>query len=362
MPSVDTEQCSSEGNTQQQKPSPSSGRKPATPTKLGDLFAPLLREACDNRLGTIGWFRADWQRGGAKTGRAKYTLRPDQFQHPVKRTRPDNGTVQVVVKIPIRPSEYIWNKRMQPDEEDPNGITAQIFESSTELSQYDFIWVVMERFAAGPLFGIKRKDAVALVSESAARFYRRANRFKVDKELRHEDWPVLIERARQSCRNEALPNPQVWHKAIKSLQKIGPILFEEWESRPLTGWIHGDLHPANVMSRSDDDPKDPAMLIDFAEVRPGHWIEDAVYFERLFWARRSVIESNPPARLFDKARKKLGIPGAGDASVEGDVTRLANIRRVLLAATAPAYLRSEGNPTYLASCLDVLEKTLPKVK
>jgi len=321
---------------------------------VGDQFAPLLREACGGRLSSIGWFRADWQRGGAKTGRAWWDLSHADGEEETGEPR----RVEVVVKIPVGPVEFAWNARMQPEEGDPHGITAKTYASSMSIGGYDLAWIVMERFPAGPLFGLKRKDAMKLTADAAARFYHRASRYGIDREKRVEDWPLLLERARDACRNEALPNSQNWSDAIKSLQKHGKSWIDEWTHRPITGWVHGDLHPANVMSRSDDNPDDPAMLIDLAEVRPGHWIEDAVYLERIYWAWRSILNGRDPVKLIAKARKQYGIEGAGDASVEGDVSRLATIRRALLAATAPAYLRSEGNPTYLAACLNVLQTSV----
>ena len=324
---------------------------------VGDLFEPLLQEASEGRLGPIGWFRADWQRGGAKTGRAEWTLADGEVVHPVKGDRTESGKARVVVKIPVGPVEYLWNERMQPDGEDEHGITARTFASGKTIGGYDFAWIVMERFRSGPLFGVKRKDAIDLAADAAARFYRRATRYVVDTAKRLEDWPALLERAREACRSEMLPKSQEWHSAIKRLQKQGQGWIREWTERPITGWIHGDLHPANVMSRSDD-AEDPAMLIDLAAVRPGHWIEDAVYLERIYWARRSLIDGHDPVSLIGNARKRYGLAGLCD---EGDVHHLAQIRRALLAATAPAYLKSEGSPTYLTACLSVLEEMLKKL-
>ena len=48
---------------------------------------------------------------------------------------------------------------------------------------------------------------------------------------------------------------------------------------------------------------------------------------------------------------RLVVVGADDA-------RLAMIRRVLLAATAPRFLKTEGHPRHLEACLGQLEKTL----
>ena len=53
---------------------------------------------------------------------------------------------------------------------------------------------------------------------------------------------------------------------------------------------------------------------------------------------------------------KLGLP------VDDDATRLATIRRALLAGTAPCFLKSEGHPVYLEACVGQLEKALTELK
>jgi hypothetical protein len=44
-----------------------------------------------------------------------------------------------------------------------------------------------------------------------------------------------------------------------------------------------------------------------------------------------------------------------------DYAALANVRRVLMGATAPAFLEKEGNPKYLRAALEHVEKLLPLV-
>jgi hypothetical protein len=61
-------------------------------------------------------------------------------------------------------------------------------------------------------------------------------------------------------------------------------------------------------------------------------------------------------KVIAAARKKLGL------RVETDYPRLAMIRRALLAATAPKFLKSEGHPAYLDSCLNWLEIALNDLK
>jgi len=97
------------------------------------------------------------------------------------------------------------------------------------------------------------------------------------------------------------------------------------------------------------------MLIDLAEVRAGHWLEDAVYLERLYWTRPERIAASPPVKLIGKKRAERGLRNDENAA------RLADIRRVLLAGSAPAFLRTEGNPVVLKATLDVLEETVQRL-
>ncbi|MFG0330417.1 MAG: phosphotransferase [Phycisphaerales bacterium] len=316
---------------------------PAAPAGLGHLLAPAVQQACGGRLETVSWFRADWQRGGALTGRSRFHL--EEKAEPI----------DVIVKVPVGPGEYLWNHRLQPNESDPNGITAMLFASGLELSGYDLAWIVIERFPEGPLFGLKRDDAIELMADAAARFYRRASDYPVDRRPRREDWDALTDRARENTATNRLPDRQRWRKAVKATQKQLKSLLSEWSDRAEVMWIHGDLHPANCMSRSNR-PEDPAMLIDLAEVRAGHWIEDAIYLERMYWPRRDYLKNHPVVRLIADRRKALGL------EVEDGVSRLADIRRTLLAATAPAFMKSEGHPSYLAACLETLEQSLSRLK
>ena len=100
----------------------------------------------------------------------------------------------------------------------------------------------------------------------------------------------------------------------------------------------------------------PVALIDLAEVRAGHWVEDAVYLERQFWARPKHLDAARPVKTLAAARRRLGLP------VQDDYPRLAMARRVLLAATAPGFLKSEGDPRHLDACLGWLERALSELK
>jgi Ser/Thr protein kinase RdoA (MazF antagonist) len=165
----------------------------------------------------------------------------------------------------------------------------------------------------------------------------------------------LVEGARESLQVNDVPRRSQWRAMIKKLRgRLGPIVAE-WEARDAGHWLHGDLHLANVMSR-DSMESGPVCLIDFGEVRSGHWVEDAIYLERQLWARPQRLKAHKPAREIAAARRSLGL------TVDEDYPRLAMIRRALMAATAPRFLKSEGDPRHLDACLDWLERALVELK
>jgi len=104
------------------------------------------------------------------------------------------------------------------------------------------------------------------------------------------------------------------------------------------------------MCRSAE-PNAQVSLIDLAEVHAGHWVEDAVYLERQLWGHKSRLKASRPVHAMATARKALGM------RVDDDFNSLVDIRRLLLAATAPAFMQSEGDPRYLAACLEQLQMT-----
>src|SRR5690606_21050581 len=115
------------------------------------------------------------------------------------------------------------------------------------------------------------------------------------------------------------------------------------------GWCHGDLHLANAMTR-DAPPNGPAVLFDFAKARVGHWVQDAIYFEHLFWARPQRLKGRKLAKHIAHERKRLGLP------VDPDWARLAEVYRSLLAMATPAVLDHDGDPVHLQACLSILER------
>ncbi len=321
---------------------------------LAESLAGPLAELCDARLSEIRWFRTDWQRGGAATAHATW------------RDRPGEAARRVVVKLPVNNRELTWMRRIQdPDSIDPatGGClrtapdpthAPRLFASGERLDHYELAWIVIEELPHGPLGGRWHDDHIARIAEAIAAFAARVAAYAVDRGARHEDWEGLVGRARDALRENLIADRQRWRDALRTVSSRLDGLAEEWESREPLEWIHGDLHFANAMSRSAMEAG-PVCLIDFAEVRPGHWIEDAVYLERQLWARPERLRARRPVKAIAEARRAAGVESPGDFN------RLATLRRCLLAATAPAFLKSEGAPPYLAACLARLETSIAQL-
>lgn len=314
---------------------------PADSRSLASSLAPLVAEACDGRLSEIRWFKTDWQRGGAATGHATFQL-------------PDGGVAPVILKMPVVRRELIWTKRLQnPNDDAP--VVPKLYACGETINGYDLAWIVIECFEHGPLGLQWNDDHVARVAEAAARFYKAASAFPVDQGPRVEDWHDLLRQASENVKTNNVASRQQWTGAIKTLRQRLDKLLEEWNARDVNQWLHGDLHLANAMSRVSLH-SGPVCLIDLAEVHAGHWIEDAVYLERQFWARPDLLKATKPVKAIADARKQFGL------CVESDYPRLAMIRRALLAATAPKFIKSEGHPAYLEACLKRLEIALNELK
>lgn len=177
------------------------------------------------------------------------------------------------------------------------------------------------------------------------------------------------------------------------------MLLRRWSTRRLNAWCHGDLHGGNALRRADGS----CVLIDLALIHPGHWLEDALYLERVCWSRmqaksradtaaraagngwhgqhfgdrhafshhgagshagehkgekhRNGTADQSPSMLSQMAgfRRELGL------ACDDDYGMLANVRRVLMAACAPAWIQREGNPLHLAHALELIQKLLPMV-
>ncbi len=303
---------------------------------LGQSLSPALRRVNTDRLGPITWFRTDWQRSGASTGRAIWTSE-------------DGTTSEVVVKIPVSEREFRWLRRLQ-DAPTPLPVP-RLFASGDTLEDYHLGWVIIEYLPFGPIGAKWHDDHLERITLAAARFQGAASLHPVDRDLKHEDWEALLKRSREAARGRDLAAVTRWRKALKMASKHLDQLVEKWHRRTPIGWIHGDLHLANGMSREVDEGS-PVVLIDLAEVRPGHWVEDAVYLERLNWARPERLKGRNPVKLLASARRRLGL------EIGSEYPRLADIRRILLASCVPAFLRTEGVPTYVQAALEQLENGL----
>ncbi len=312
------------------------------PTFAKNLL-PTLIEACKGHLGPVSWFRADWQRGGASTGRAIWTTG-------------EGPPREVIVKFPIIPKELFWTRRLQTPDSTPPDVIPHLFASGITLGHYDLAWLVMERLPHGPLGLRWHKDHISRVADAAARFHAETDSLPVDTaEARVEDWTTLLDQSRKSIRDNRLSQKPRWAEAVKLVQKRHDNLVQRWRRRDATHWIHGDLHLANALSRTSPQTGD-VILIDLAEVRPGHWTEDAVYLERQLWGRPDRLKATRPVKALAQARRRHGLQN------EPLSPELADIRRILMAATSPAFLKTEGHPRHLAGALDQLEAAMPRLR
>src|SRR6185503_4504487 len=111
------------------------------------------------------------------------------------------------------------------------------------------------------------------------------------------------------------------NQAIRAVQKMLPRLLERWQQRPMNTWCHGDLHLGNAMRRPGAQPGQPSVLIDLAMIHPGHWVEDAVYLERLYWAKPELLCGIKPVSELARLKREQGTLG------QEDYAMLANTRR-----------------------------------
>ena len=154
---------------------------PASPSdtrSLASRLVPFIEKACPDRLGHLTWFKADWQRSGAATARA--TLTGD-----------DDVDAPVVIKLPVGQTELIWTRRLQTPDDSP-GVVPRLYASGESLGGYDLAWLVIERYAHGPLGRHWAPNHVARIADAAARFHAAAAAFPVDEPPKREDWPVLV--------------------------------------------------------------------------------------------------------------------------------------------------------------------------
>lgn len=325
---------------------------------LASTLEPVLREACRGRLSPVRWFKATWQHGGASTGYAEWTTGAGR-------------EIECVVKLPVGYPEYAWTKRLglthERDWAEPDAVnlpTPRVLAGGFELGNYDFAWLVMERFPGHPI-GARKMDGgdVWALFETTAEFHAAAVLDRpVDAEAppREHDWADLLDRAGRMIEEGALADgiesPAAWACALDRTRDALPSLLSLWDGRPLDTWCHRDVHAHNAMRREPTNGgRGPLALIDLARVAPGCWVEDALYLERLCWGREEALCGVDPVGTLAQARRALGLP-AGE-----DEIALADVRRVLMAATSPAFFRTQNDPVYLRAALGRLERLLPSV-
>ncbi|MBI1374116.1 MAG: phosphotransferase [Phycisphaera sp.] len=299
-----------------------------------------LQHATGDHLHDLHWFRTDWQRSGALTGYA--TFRADGVDRPA------------VVKLPVPPQELAWLERLQRDRHDFGQVVPDIYACGRECGQYDLPWVVMQRMPHGPLDHTWDGTEFDLLVEAAGRFYAAAALIDEDRPPKAHNWADVIKLSRKAVRENELHESQRWNAALKTAQKHLPKWLKKWTKRPVDDWCHGDLHLANAMTMTPA-PEGPAVLFDLATMRRGHWVEDAVYFEHLFWSTPSRLAGRDVVRMINTERKKHGLHTGADWPL------LADIRRALLAAAAPAQHTDRPDPVHLHAALMNLEKLIKKL-
>jgi hypothetical protein len=318
---------------------------------LGVSLGPALHDACGDRLGDIEWFQSPWQRSGAATGFTTWRL-------------PDGEVIDAIAKVPVSYTEYFWTTRL--GEVDPmwwyselcrHLPVARVLASGTELGGYDVAWIVIERVSGGTISSDMTPDNLERLFAAAAAFHQRAagERNPADGDVRRmPDWAVLLDKAAAGVRDNGLDHADRWLRAIDGTRGVLPRLVETWAGRIMDTWCHGDLHPGNAIIRCDRTcPEDRCgVLIDLALVHPGHWVEDALYLERMYWGREEQLGGVVPIEALARHRLALGLH-ADEKDEE-----LADVRRVLMGATSPAFLSQERSPVYLGAAVDRVERGL----
>lgn len=307
------------------------------PQALASEFEPVLRESCEGRLGAIEWFRSPWQQGGAATGFS--TWKND-----------DGSTSETMVKLPVGSSEHFWTRAL-------SGCgcrhTPRVIAGGTALGSYDLAWLVLERLRGKTVGKDLARDCVTALLTANCELHRLAAGLRPIEPSHHPappDWGALIERARQGVRDNHIEHEQRWNEGIKRVQKNLGLLVGQWAARPIDTWCHGDLHPGNALYRGPAEHEGDVVLIDLALVHAGHWIEDAVYLERLYWGHEALLHGVKPVSTLARLRRERSLE-TGE-----DYAHLAKVRRLLMAACVPAFLGREGNPVYVEAALGRLER------
>jgi aminoglycoside phosphotransferase (APT) family kinase protein len=312
---------------------------------LVHALVPALFEACGgpDRLRNLTWFRSEWQRGGGSTAFAVYI-------------HEDGAEMPVVIKLPVGFNEQQWTRRLADLQRlDNTPITPRVVACGTQLGGHDLAWLVIERLPGRPLAAGLDEGAIRDMLMAAARLQQLCGRLEPAsgaERAKGVDFEKMIERSREAVKRSTLLTPhdaQVWNNELRTVHKALPMLLNKWEHRPHVDWCHGDLHAGNAMRRADGS----VVLIDLAMLHSGHWIEDALYFERVCWGRPEALRGINAVKELALHRRELGL------NCDGDYGMLASVRRVLAAACAPALIEREGNRVYLDAALEMIRRHLP---
>lgn len=340
--------------------SPGALGAPGDSHSLAIHLEPILREACEGRLGRVEWFNAAWQHGGAATGFASWddphALSDQAGHHPIR---------SVLVKLPVGPTELRWTCDLG-HRSHPGPVVPRVLASGDSIGGIDLGWLVVERLEGAILAKAFDERSVRDLLAAAVQFQQAAAEIRPpDSALPHEapklhDWHENIARAKEAVRLSKLPDQLRWLDAIKHVQKSLSLIVSRWNTRPINAWCHGDLHPGNALRRrpqipTQSDQSDPCVLIDLALVHAGHWVEDAVYLERQYWGHAELLHGLKPLAEFSRLRRQAGLP------VDTHATDVAIARRLLMASVVPLFLGREHNAKYVRGALEVIEKYLPQL-
>ncbi len=314
------------------------------------LAGDVIKE-CRGQLGEISWFKTTWQHSGAGTGFATWTTKK-------------GVEIECVVKLPVGYKEYHWTKRLglvHEDDWERSGSlslpTPRVLAAGYELGGHDFAWLVMEKFKNPPLASSIDSTSMWEIFETAAEFQAAAILEEIvdpKKCPNDPDWADQLGKSLKAVESHDMEHALRWNAAIERVLGDLGIFADRWINRSVDTWCHHDLHGRNAMRRISHNPEihGRCALIDLAMVAPGHWVEDALYIERLHWGHEDLLYGIDPVETLGRCRQSLGLP------VDDDFEELASIRRVLMSATCPNFLRTEGNQLYLNSALERLERLL----
>lgn len=309
------------------------------PGDLAHALEPALLEACGGRLVDVHWFSSDWQQGGSATAQARWRDTPND----------PSSERGAIVKLPVGPVELRWNEHLS---EHPDSPVPATLASGCELGGYDLGWLVIEQADGSAVSADPCPEGIRALLEAVARFHALAQEHAEPAHApKPPDWGELIDQSREVAREGRLGDAQRWNEALKHAQKLLPDLRRRWLIRPINAWCHGDVHPGNGLIGPDG----TCRLIDLGMVHAGHWIEDAVMLERLFWGHMDRLDGLKPVSVLSKARRQLGLDNGPRANA------IADVRRALIAACVPSRLQRDSNPEYVRYSLALLERLLAKL-